>query len=185
MKKIFVIGGILVVVVLLGFLACQFFTPAKNTPQVISDGIIMNIHDATYTIDGQSIVLKNGISIIAAAPGSASKIETRYFGNDAQFDFNDDGVMDRVFLITQQSGGSGTFYYAVVLLRTEKGNLGSNAYFLGDRIAPQTTSVEQDGTILVNFADRKSNESFVVKPSVGKTARLKFNAQTMELTEVK
>ena len=129
--------------------------------------------DATYQIEGKPITLVNGLSEVEAAPGSASKTITRYFGNDALGDLNGDGKKDVAFLLTQNSGGSGTFYYVVVALDSEKGYQGTNAVLLGDRIAPQTTEI-QDGKVIVNYADRRPDESFAVQPSVGISKYLKI-----------
>ena len=127
--------------------------------------------DATYEIAGKPVTLKNGLSEVEAAPGSASKITTRFFGNEAQADLNGDGLADVAFLLTQSPGGSGTFYYAVVALRTADGWKGTNAILLGDRIAPQTTNITGT-TILVNYADRKPGEPMTTQPSLGVTKRL-------------
>lgn len=122
--------------------------------------------DGTYEVAGKPVTLKNGLSEVEAAPGSASKVTTRYFGNEATADFNGDGLMDIGFVLTQSPGGSGTFYYAVVALRTADGWKGTNAILLGDRIAPQSTSVS--GTkLVVTYADRKPGEAMTAQPSVG------------------
>ena len=73
---------------------------------------------------------------------------------------------DIVFILTQETGGSGLFVYVVVLLGDGKSGTGTNAIYLGDRIAPQTTEF-RDGGIIVNYADRKSDEPFSAVPSVG------------------
>ncbi|MBM4410520.1 MAG: hypothetical protein FJ037_04215 [Chloroflexi bacterium] len=122
--------------------------------------------DATYEIAGKPVTLKNGLSEVEAAPGSASKITTRYFGNEAQVDLNGDGLVDVAFLLTQSTGGSGTFYYSVVALRTADGWKGTNAILLGDRIAPQTTNIK-DGKVIVNYADRNPGEPMTTRPSLG------------------
>jgi hypothetical protein len=54
----------------------------------------------------------------------------------------------------------------VAALKTESGYTGTNAVFLGDRIAPQTTSIT-DGTLIVNYADRAPGEPMTAAPSVG------------------
>ncbi len=115
--------------------------------------------DLTFNIDGRLVVLVNGKSEVESAPGSASKTTTMYFGNDVKGDFNGDGKEDRAFLITQSTGGSGTFYYVAT-------TLGGNALVLGDRIAPQTTEF-RNGKIIVNYADRKPGEPMTTAPSVG------------------
>lgn len=122
--------------------------------------------DATYEVAGKPVTLKSGLSEVEAAPGSASKITTRYFGNEATADFNGDGLADVGFVLTQSTGGTGTFYYAVVALRTADGWKGTNAILLGDRIAPQSTNVA-GGKLVVNYADRKPGEPFTAQPSVG------------------
>ncbi len=129
--------------------------------------------NTTIEVEGIPVQLINGESEVASAPGSASKIITRYFGNEAFGDLNGDSRDDTAILLTQNSGGSGTFFYVVVALRTSSGCLGTNAVLLGDRIAPQTTSIE-DGMLVVNYADRKPDESFATQPSVGVTKYLKI-----------
>lgn len=139
--------------------------------------------NAEYLIDGQRIRLENGIAKTAAAPDSATKTTTRYFGNELATDLDGDGRTDVVFLLTQERGGSGVFYYAVAALDTGSGYVGSDGYFLGDRIAPQTTNVSQNPrhkqVIVVNYADRMPNEPMTARPSVGKSVYLKIDPKTM------
>lgn len=139
---------------------------------------------AEYLIEGQRVRLVNGVAETEAAPGSASKMVTRYFGNELKEDLNDDGREDVVFLLTQERGGSGTFFYAVAALNTEGGYKGSDGYFLGDRIAPQSTTPSQNPrhkhVVVINYADRKPGEPMTAQPSVGKSAYLKLNIDTMQ-----
>lgn len=137
-------------------------TPAATSAAVSPTGY----KDATYEVGGKPVTLKGGVSEVEAAPGSASKVVTRYFGNEATADFNGDGLADVGFVLTQSTGGSGTFYYAVVALRTADGWKGTNAVLLGDRIAPQSTNIK-DGKLVVNYADRKPGEPMTAQPSVG------------------
>ncbi|RJQ36327.1 hypothetical protein C4552_03505 [Candidatus Parcubacteria bacterium] len=140
--------------------------------------------DATYVIEGRVITLANGISELEAAPGSASKIVTRYFGNEVRKDLNGDGREDVAFLLTQETGGSGTFFYVVAALNTETGYVGSQAFLLGDRIAPQTIESGPGNTIVVNYADRQPGEPMTARPSVGKSARLILDAEAMQLKDI-
>lgn len=148
------------------------------------NGTQINVHDGTYLINGQSVTLKNGISEVEAAPGSASKIITRYFGNDVEADFNNDGIKDRAFLVTQETGGSGTFFYVVAQLNTPNGSVGSDAVLLGDRIAPQTINMGKGSVIVVNYVDRKPGEAFTIRPSEGKSKWLLLDPKTMQFGEV-
>lgn len=137
-----------------------------------------------YIIDGQPVKLENGIAQTEAAPGSASKIVTRYFGNELKTDLNGDGREDVVFLLTKDMGGSGTFFYAVAALNTGNGYRGSDGYLLGDRIAPQSTSLSQNprhkNVVVVTYADRTPGEPMTAQPSVGKSAYLKLDEETMQ-----
>ncbi|HLE57842.1 MAG TPA: hypothetical protein VJB15_12220 [Rhodothermia bacterium] len=139
--------------------------------------------NATYGIDGESVTLTDGSSE-TAIPGSTATVVTRYFGNEVRTDLNDDGRVDVVFLLTQQTGGTGTFYYVVAALDTAEGVVGSEGFLLGDRIAPQTTEAGEGGIIIVNYADRNPGESFAVQPTRGKSAYLRLDPETLRLVEV-
>ena len=166
MKKILLIIVIIilvpVIIIILGIYKFNF----TNDDIYIQTGGKLNSKDATYIIDNKPVTLNNGIAESEMVAGSASKTTTRYFGNDATGDLNSDGKADVAFLLTQETGGSGTFYYIAVALASVKGYQGLNAILLGDRIAPQTTEISQ-GKVIVNYADRKIDESFAIKPSVG------------------
>lgn len=192
MKKTSIILAILVLVILsIGIYQFNFRNNNTNiNNQVVKQGFS---HDGTYVINGEKVILKNGISEVEAAPGSASKIITKYFGNDLRHDINDDGTVDDIFLITQEMGGSGLFYYVVALVSTPVGLVGSDGVLLGDRIAPQTINMDEGKTtngtsrqnvIVVNYVDRKPGESFAVAPSVGKSIWLKLDPKTMKFGEV-
>jgi hypothetical protein len=171
--------GILAVVVLVG--GCV--SHSENQPQEQATVVRTDYRNAEYVIEGQRITLTDGLAEAEAAPGSASRIVTRYFGNELTTDLNDDGRQDVVFLLTQQRGGSGTFFYAVAALNTEAGSLGSDGYRLGDRIAPHATVVSRNprhkNVIVVNYADRRPGEPMTAQPSVGKSVYLKLNTETM------
>ena len=143
--------------------------------------VIKTIFDpgnATYEIEGKKFTLVNGISETESAPGSVSKIVTRYFGNEAGGDLTGDGKPDIAFLITQDNGGSGIFYYAVVAIQTPDGYRLTNTLFIGDRIAPQSTNINRDSLELyVNYAERKPGEPMSAKPSVGVTKIFKITPE--------
>lgn len=174
MKKLYPIL-IVAFIVLVGV----FYVLVEKHPPVITD-----YKNAEYVIDGTRIKLTEGISEVVATPGSASKIVTKYFGNEIFKDLNDDGREDVVFLLTQETGGSGVFFYAVAALNTPGGYVGSESIFLGDRIAPQTTESGKYKIVIVNYADRASGEDFSVQPSVGKSIWLLLDPETMQFGEV-
>ena len=181
MKKIFIPLCLSVVL-----LACGAPT---ISPEVVSEAypitepalVLPDYKNATYLIEGSFITLADGIFDAEIAPGSASKVTTRYFGNEAIGDLNNDGKSDVAFLLTQDTGGSGTFFYIVVALQTAAGTEGTNAIFLGDRIAPQNTTIE-NGRITVNYADRNPGEPFTTQPSLGVSKYFKIESKI--LTEI-
>ena len=153
------------------------FTSSKK----VSGSVLGSYKDATYIIDSQPATLVNGFSETAIASSSA-KVTTRYFGNEALGDLNGDGQADAAFLLTQETGGSGTFFYVAAALLTKNGYQGTNAILLGDRIAPQTTEIN-NGIITVNYADRGPADPFTVQPSIGVSRYFKISSGS--LVEIK
>ncbi|MDD2646603.1 MAG: hypothetical protein PHV78_02020 [Patescibacteria group bacterium] len=178
-KKITFIVIFLIIIVSIGYLLFYFSSrPAELSER---ENITFDPRNCTYMIDEKVIVLKNGYSE-EIIPGSSAKLITKYFGNTVSGDFNGDGLTDEAFLLTQESGGSGVFYYVAVALRVQNGPSGLNAIFLGDRIAPQTTNF-QDNEIIVNYADRQSGEPMTTSPSVGISRYFKVDSD--RLVEIK
>lgn len=139
---------------------------------------LKDFKNATYLFGSVPVTLINGRAEMPEGHSSVAKDITTYFGNEAYGDLNGDGRIDVAFVITQTSGGTGTFYYVVAALNTTNGYVGTNAIFLGDRIAPQTTGIK-DGEIIINYADRKADEPMVTQPSVGVTKYLKIHGANL------
>lgn len=129
--------------------------------------------NATFIIESTEVTLTDGISEIETSESSAD-IVTEYFGNTAEGDLTGDGKTDIAFLVTQNPGGSGFFYYVVVAIKTDTGYKTTNAFYVGDRIAPQSTEIHSDSRELhVNYADRRDDEPMTAIPSQGKVLLLK------------
>jgi predicted Rossmann-fold nucleotide-binding protein len=111
----------------------------------------------TYVIEGKRVNLANG-----KAEG------VQVFGEPVYGDLSGDGVKDAALFLTVQLGGSGTFFYAVEAIKMGEIYKGTNAVFLGDRIAPQNINII-DGQAVANFAERKPDEPFTTPPSIGKS----------------
>ncbi len=134
--------------------------------------------NATFTLDGQAVSLKDGVSSVPSAPGSASSTTTRYVGPEGRGDLNSDGQDDVAFIVTQDGGGSGLFYYAVAALKTADGYKTTNGFLIGDRIAPQSIVIPPNSNELqVNFADRKPGEPMSAPPSAKSVLRLQVTPQ--------
>lgn len=179
MKKILLGVAIAAVILVGGFFVLNSYI--YNEKQAVATG---DYKDGEYLINGQRVKLENGEAESEAAPGSATKVVTRYFGNELKTDLNEDGREDVAFLLTQNSGGTGTFYYVVAALNTERGYVGSDGYLLGDRIAPQAIEISRNprhkSVIVANYADRAAGEPMTALPSVGKSAFLKLDPVSMQ-----
>jgi hypothetical protein len=158
---------ILASLVVIGFIAFCCYQKSSIIPQ-------NDYKNISYQIEGQVVKLNNGIAETEIVPDSASKNITRFFGNEVFVDFNNDNLKDAAFLLTQNNGGSGTFYYLVAAIKNADGYVGTNAILIGDRIAPQTTEF-RDGEIIVNYADRKIDEPMTSQPSLGVSRYFKIN----------
>jgi hypothetical protein len=175
---------VLIIIAALG-VGIYFFINKNNPPlkktmtstaSTSNTQALFDARNSTFTINNKPVTLVNGLSE-ESIPNSSSKITTRYFGNEAKGDLNGDGLEDQAFLVTQDTGGSGLFYYAVVSLKTPNGYRTTNAFFIGDRIAPQTLEIHPDSMELyVNYAERKLGEPMTASPSVGVTKLLKVSS---------
>lgn len=159
----FIILAIVIIVLVGGFFVLNSYIYEEKQPTATDD-----YKDTEFFIEGKYIKLENG---------------TRYFGNELKTDLDGDGREDVAFIITQDGGGSGTFFYAVAALNTERGYVGSDGYFLGDRIAPQSTNLSQNprhkNVVVFNYADRLEGDPMTAKASVGKSVYLKIDPMTM------
>jgi hypothetical protein len=173
--KLIGIGAVILVGIGILFLSGILKKPPTTTTTPEKQ-VSFDPKNAVYEIDGKTVQLVNGIFETVAAPGSASKVTIRYFGNDARGDLNGDGQEDVAFLITKDAGGSGLFYYVVVALKTPTGYKTTNAFLIGDRIAPQSTNII-GRELHVNYSDRKPGEPMTTQPSVGVVKLLKVTAE--------
>ncbi len=157
----------------------QTETPTKPSTTGATQGV--DPQNATYLIDGQEVTLVNGVAEQEAAPGSATKIVTRYFGNAVEIDLNSDGLTDSGFLLSQDGGGSGTFFYVAAAINNAGSTQGTNAILLGDRIAPQSTNVDPNNPaqFIVNYAERKASEPMSAQPSVAVSRTFKLDNGTL------
>lgn len=163
MNKKIILGGVVLVLIVVAILLFRGGSAGGG------DGF----KNATYMIDGESVTLVNGEARTPVAEGSAGEKVTKYFGNEEEVDFNEDGEKDVVFLMTQETGGSGVFYYLVGAIKNKEGYWGMSGVLLGDRIAPQTTELVGN-EIVVNYADRKKEEPMTAEPTVGVSRYFKF-----------
>jgi len=173
--KIFVICGIIILVVAL---ISVFY--AYNKKPVLEQGPeqpepVFDPLNASYLIEGETVELIGGRSEKEISPESAAKIMTMAWGGPVPGDLNKDGSEDAALIITQNTGGSGTFYYIAASLNKGKA-WGTNAIFLGDRILPVNIYI-QDQKITVMYKQRKEEEPMTVLPSVDVTREFKLDPE--------
>jgi hypothetical protein len=133
------------------------------------DGVL----NAAYRIDNQTVRLINGRAEREAAPGSAAKIITGAAGNPVYGDLDGDGQADAALFLYRQTGGSGSFYYVAAAQFVNGRWQGTNAVFVGDRVAPKTIDIS-DGVIIARYLDRRPEESLTEAPSIVKTLELEL-----------
>jgi hypothetical protein len=175
-------GIILAVAVLAIALVILFYWETRpSTPNSLGTAQA-DYKNISYKINGEDVLLINGSAktLDKIGVGSESGTTTAYFGNEVRGDFNGDGREDVAFILTQDTGGSGTFYYLAAALGAANGDVGTDAVFLGDRIAPVSTEFK-DGAIVVKYLDRKPNEPMTATPTVPVTENFKFLNGQLEI----
>jgi len=170
MKKIlYICLGLIIVVGIYGAMS--------NGDSISVDKESFDPRNTTYVVDGSEVTLIDGVSSVSVTPDSTVKTVTRYFGNESTGDLDSDGRDDMAYLITQDRGGSGNFYYVVVALNKNDGYEVTNVFFVGDRISPQSTNINTSASELyVNYAERRSGEPMTAQPSQGATLYLKVTS---------
>lgn len=174
-RKVIIFGVIVFIIASALFIYFKYSSEKQIVVEYDND----SYKNATYIIQERYVTLTNGINSYAPASESAFESITRIFGNEVRGDFNNDGISDIAFILTRETGGSGTFFYITAALGTTGGDYtGLNAIFLGDRIAPQTTEF-RNGEIIVNFAVRKEGEPMTARPSEGVSRYFKVRENTL------
>src|SRR5688572_1455516 len=80
-------------------------TQGRDEPTVAGSAAAFDGQNSRFSIEGQTVVLRNGLSKVPAAPGSASSITTRYLGKVARGDLTGDGREDVAYFVTREGGG--------------------------------------------------------------------------------
>lgn len=141
--------------------------PITTSPQTVKN--------LSYIIDGTTYTLIDGKN----AAGTV-----QLFGEPVYGDLNGDGdSTDAAVLLTYNPGGSGTFYYATLALKTNGEYRVTNTLLLGNRIAPQTVEIHE-GRAVFNYAERKATDPMTTPPSLGKSLWIHYDTKTGEIGEL-
>lgn len=151
-------------------------TPASGPAPAVEASF--DARNSSFTLEGRPISLRNGVSVLPSAPGSASSITVRHLGSEALGDLNNDGRDDLAFVVSREGGGSGTFYYAVAAIASAEGYRTTNAFPVGDRIIVQSLTIPRNSNELhVNFAERQPGEPMTARPSADAVLLLRVTPQ--------
>ena len=163
-------------------IGCQAVKKLETTPgpagQLASDPL-----NATYTIGNRPVSLIDGRSEEPAAPHSSGKIITQVHNKPLFADIDKDGIDDAVLILTQSTGGSGTFYYVAAAIATPTGYEGTAGHLLGDRIKPKRIEV-LGYKARIHFLTRSSEQSFADEPTLPQRMDVIYVAENQQLAEV-
>ena len=136
--------------------------------------------NATYRIEADDVTLVDGRLEVPVAPGSATQTVTVLSARRAYGELAGAGAADAGVVVTQDPGGSGTFYY-LAALRGSAGAGAADTVFLGDRIIVDDVSVAH-GRLTVSYLVRRPSEPFAATPTV--PVRRSFVLENDSLIEV-
>lgn len=139
--------------------------------------------NTVYLIDNREVRLVNGEAIQPTAPDSSSQTVTRVWGEPLAVDLDRDGAEDAVLILTQTTGGSGTFYFVAAAIAKQGGYEGTAGLFLGDRIAPEPLATFDAG-VRIAYLARDDDEPFAAEPTVPQRKQVIYEQSNRGLVEV-
>lgn len=142
MKKLFIL--ILIVAAIIFFSTHEDKPQAPAENQNTGNDFRPDPSNATFSGLGEDVMI----------------LEDKAYG-----DINNDGKIDTVTFLAERGGGSGVFIYVAAYVSGPVNYKGTNAVFLGDRIAPQDISINNK-VITVSYLDRKDDEPYAAEPTV-------------------
>ncbi len=180
-NQILAAGAVLLLLVGLG--SFRFFRSPSGTSNTAPLPALFDVKNMSYVVGSETFKLVDGVATKEYAPGSAIKNKLRLFGDPVYGDLDGDGDTDAAVLLQNEPGGSGTFYYAALVI-----NNGGSTYtptkamLLGDRIAPQVIEI-RDGRAGYFFAERRANEPMSTPPSWGRSVLVHYDKKTGDIGE--
>lgn len=141
-------------------------------------GFQIDPSNGTFTFDGEKITLSQGKQEGEDESGFYS--ETRILENKAYGDVNADGKEDVALFIARSGSGSGVFVYVAGFISSPTGHRGTEGFFIGDRISPQSLSIE-NGVITARFLDREADEPYSTEPSIPTTIQLVIDSGKLKV----
>lgn len=158
---------VIVVALIVGYFILRDDSSSETGTSVVNENgeLRRDPSNAAFTFDGEVITLTNGRSEETVVPGSTLVEETLLLDKFAYGDINADDKEDTVLLLARYGAGSGTFIYLAAFVSGPVTYRGTEAIFIGDRIAPQSVSINGE-VITVKYLDRKSDEALAAEPTI-------------------
>ncbi|MEK7227376.1 MAG: hypothetical protein AAB641_00600 [Patescibacteria group bacterium] len=169
MKKLLFI---IVIAAALFYLLSGRPTAVENKEPQTTNSFRPDASNATFTFDDEAVTLSNGRN-------TGTSEETEILEKTAYGDLNADGKEDAIMFLARSGGGSGVFIYAAAYVSGPINYKGSNAVFLGDRIAPQNVSIK-NGVATVSYLDRAPDEPLAAEPTFIVSKELIYKNGTLE-----
>lgn len=163
--------------------ACVAAPPRDNSGADTSAGAAPTPLTCSYVIDGEIFTLTDGSAQRAITAESASKTSVMIHGEPAFGDIDGDGDADAVLILVKDSGGSGTFYYGALAVKSGAGYRGTDAVLLGDRVAVQEYGISNNRA-RIRYAVRAPGEPFSAAASTDKRLDLQYDEKNQRLVRV-
>jgi hypothetical protein len=185
-SPIFYIIG-LAIVVLAGYLLFTKFksdtSGINKEPKIEIDRTTSkpDLSNGTFTFEDIKVTLQKGSAETSLPDNPVISQTTTLTDKIAYGDLNNDNKEDAAALFVQEGAGTGVFMYVAAYVSGTVRYNGSNAIFIGDRINPQSISIDNE-VIKVTYLDRKEGEPFTKAPSEQNTKSFIFvNGELKEL----
>lgn len=151
-------------------------TAAAAAPEQKPGQPSIDYKDAIYRVGNKDVTLLGGQHTEPAAPDSAAQDVTRVVEPPVHAGGMLGGRPAVAVFLSEEGGGSGTFYYAAVVFGDGRGT----TFQIGDRIQPTGIAINGDD-LVVSYLDRKPDEPMVVPPTVPRERHFAYlNEQIVE-----
>lgn len=180
-KPWLVIAGVILAVVAVGVVIGVLHQAERGKTKTAALDPASAAQNLTVTIDDQPFTLVDGVAEVPAAADSATVNTLRVVGDPVGGDVTDDGKPEAALLLSNEPGGSGTFYYAVLAVNEDGAWHATNALPLGDRIKPEDVEFT-GGRFVYRFLVRAAGEPMAGSPKVEKLVPIRFDPSTEEIS---
>lgn len=164
---IFILLALVIILIVLAMIAFRNVPaptqiPTRSTSEVTGKMIPFNFGAQRVQVDHQTLTFSSGSYAVGDHTATVGERTVNTVGNTA------------AAILTDQPGGSGTFYYLLGAKQSENGEVYSKPISLGDRIKFESLSVSDDGEIEVTYFVRAANAPMSAKPSKKMTMKYAF-----------